>query len=447
MKHPYLPFLFPLCLLLVPMVLSDSTIEQPATQDVYIYKNEPTTNKEGMGIFLYEWTNPARALLSWDISALNVVDVQSANISLWYFSNIGDPQGRSYCMRELTETDWLSGEATWNVKRTGVNWDTAGAENDATNQACISMPGPDAWGWITFNVTDLVIRLAITEGQTVLNFMFISPESGATYSVSAQDSEYTDDLAKRPKFGLEFTAGVSAFNLTTIFHTGIDQVLVNGTIKTNGTITSINSSQIANITSIVDTGYIFLNYNGSETDNPYFLNMTQDYIVHVYAVSYSLSLISDLSSIFSSQLIFFTATHNYNDSGLSGSSINFQRSIDDITWTSLLSQDTNIYSGSSSINHAQPEAGTWYFRAVFSGDGTYTAITSSSLTIEVKQLSGSHKIKEIIISSQEEPPSNNYTYSIFAIIIIVGLIALILLVKRKEDLSQDGLTNPVGITF
>jgi len=444
-NYSYILCVLFLSILLSPIVLADSTIEQPATQDTYIYKNVPDTNNDEAGLFLYEWTNPARAILSWDISALNVVDIQSANISLFYWSNIGDPQGRSYCIRELTETDWDETQATWNDRLTGTPWNTAGAENDATNQACISMPGPDAWGWLTFNITDLVIRLAITESQTVLNFMFISPEGGATYSASLHDSEYLVDTAKRPKLGLEFTAGVSAFNLTTIIHTGIDQVLVNGTIKTNGTITSINSSQIANITSIADTGYIFLNYNGSETDNPYLLNMTQDYIVHVYGVGYTLSLISDLSSIFSSQLLFLTSSHIYNDSGLSGSSINFQRSSDNETWTSLLSKDT--LSGSSSINHAQPEAGTWYFRAVFSGDGTYPAITTSSLTIEVKQLSGSHIIKEIISQSQEESESKKNAFPIFVIIIIVVLIAVILLVKRKEALSDEGLTNPVDITF
>ena len=427
MKIFYIICILGLSILLSPIVLADSTVEQPATQDTYIYKNVPNTNNDEAGLFLYEWTNPARSIISWDISGLGTLtDIQSANISLYYWSNIGDPQGRSYCIQELTETQWLENQATWNDRLTSTPWNTAGAEYDVTDKACISMPGPDAWGWLTWNITDLAIRLAITEGKSVLHFMVISPEGGATYSASFHDSEYTDDTAKRPKLGLEYT-GISSYNLTTYFHIGIDSLLVNGSSKTNGTVTSINASQLANITSLADSGYIFLNYNGSETDNPYILNMTQDFEIHAYAVTYTLSLSSDLSSVFISQLISLSAYHTYSGSGISGTLITFQVSSDNVTWSNILNQTTSnngywfISNGYSIINYAQGESGTWYFRAYFPGDGTYSSITSSSVSIDFQQLSN----RGIIYPSDVETNSQNDSYN-WNLIIVVALSIFIL---------------------
>lgn len=78
------------------------------------------------------------------------------------------------------------------------------------------------------------------------------------------------------------------YNLTVTYHTGITDLELNGTSKGNNTLTEYNEFQIANITSILDVGYTFLNYkfdNGTliNTSNPYYMNITEEMHIHAYA--------------------------------------------------------------------------------------------------------------------------------------------------------------------
>ena len=434
MKHPYLPFLFPLCLLLVPMVLAETNdiilSGSGNITDTFIYKNSPDSNYEGGETMLvYQYSNPARAIFRIDLSSLNIDSINTANITLIHFDTIVVPTS-SYCFYELEE-EFISSEATWNDKSSGVNWNIAGGQYNTTNGSCITEAWHASGTPHTWILTDLIKRLVDDEGKSVIWLLLRSPESSQAYGVYYSSTEAGSG---KPGLGLNYEASISSFNLTTIFHTGIDQVLVNGTSKTNGTVTSINASQLANITSLADSGYIFLNYNGSITDNPYMLNMTQDYTVHVYAATYALTLTSDQSSVFTSQLITLSAYHLYEGSGLSGTLITFQVSSDNISWSNILNQ-TTISTGYSNINYAQGESGTWYFRLHFPGDGTYEEINSPSIEIEFRQISNNHIIypSNGLPSIEDEtiPPSYDYTNNAIIIGLSISIIIIIIILSVR----------------
>jgi hypothetical protein len=101
--------------------------------------------------------------------------------------------------------------------------------------------------------------------------------------------------------------------------------------------------------------------------------------------NYSLTLTSDYYEIYTSQTLTLTSYHQNNSIGLSNTLITFQRSSDGITWENILNQTTDSL-GYSVINYAQDESGTWYFRSHFPGDGTYSALNSSSLEILFNQM-------------------------------------------------------------
>lgn len=75
-------------------------------------------------------------------------------------------------------------------------------------------------------------------------------------------------------------------NVTFYFYMGINQLLVNGSNTANGTSNDYLENCILNITAVLSENYVFANhtYNGQNTtDNPFYLNVTQDFEIHSYA--------------------------------------------------------------------------------------------------------------------------------------------------------------------
>jgi len=167
--------------------------------------------------------------------------------------------------------------------------DVAGGSHDSTDKACISMPSePAGFGYITWNITDLIIRMVEDESQTVINLMMITPEGGATYSASMKDAE--DATAENhPLFGLEYTPTILKY-LNVVFFEGINEVLLNGSSVANNSVTAYNVSELANITSSGLFNFYEVQEWGNHTHtNPFFLSMVTNYTLYVIPVPSSVS--------------------------------------------------------------------------------------------------------------------------------------------------------------
>jgi len=120
---------------LFKMVKADETTADTTYNngDINILSNEPTTNRDGATF------NPRshsaltwRSLISFDIpsdpgSGNTITDVE---ISIYNYS-VQNGSDDNISAHELSRSNWVEGEATWNVYSTGNSWTTAGGDYSA----------------------------------------------------------------------------------------------------------------------------------------------------------------------------------------------------------------------------------------------------------------------------------------------------------------------------
>ena len=108
---------------------------QPSNIDTYLYEGNKGTN---FGLLTYvevriyndgEQVKTSRPILKFDFSALPAnATITAATLNLYFYAYTNyNAAGRTYWAYELTQTEWVEAEATWNSYKTGSNWTTAGA--------------------------------------------------------------------------------------------------------------------------------------------------------------------------------------------------------------------------------------------------------------------------------------------------------------------------------
>ncbi len=182
-----------------------TTTLQPTTKDDFPYKNEPNTNHgTSTAVFVYTYSNPSRSLLTWDITSIpSGAAISNANLSLWSYSVIGTPTGRTYWMYENTRKDWVEAESTWNVYKTGSSWTAAGGDYSETNGASKVMPA--CCQWVNWTVTAL-IQSYRSSGYSTADFLLRdSSEDSSTIGTYFYSNNYATDTTKRPKLEITYT--------------------------------------------------------------------------------------------------------------------------------------------------------------------------------------------------------------------------------------------------
>lgn len=188
---------------------------QPATSDVQISQNNPTTNYNGIEP-LWEYansgsgnTNSYRDILKFDFSALPAgATITAAELDLYYFNVLSnDAVGRTIQAYRLTQTAWTEAGATWNKYDGTNNWSTAGGDYTVTNGASSVVPASS--GWMTWDVTTLAQYFQANTGKIAYfiirdNDENIAPGRGCQF----HSSEYVTDVTLCPKLIITYTTTV-----------------------------------------------------------------------------------------------------------------------------------------------------------------------------------------------------------------------------------------------
>lgn len=130
------------------------------TQATYIRQNTPTATYSGNYFHIWDKSASAhRGLIRFDLSSIPAgTAITSATLEMYYQDKMGsaDPVGKTLMVYKVTRTDWVEGQATWNVYKTGSSWTTAGGDYVTSSPAGAGSVVPGSFGWMEWDVLDLV---------------------------------------------------------------------------------------------------------------------------------------------------------------------------------------------------------------------------------------------------------------------------------------------------
>jgi len=125
------------------------------------------------------------------------------------------------------------------------------------------------------------ITCVVKTGYRFVKYVYDVSENVSNPFYLTMDTDYT-----------VFAHSIAIRYLTIYFDDGIENLYINGTIKTNGTLTGFNVGQVANITSDFKDRYTFFKYMYNESttlDNPFYLTMDSDYTCRAHSFSEGVS--------------------------------------------------------------------------------------------------------------------------------------------------------------
>jgi hypothetical protein len=90
-------------------------------------------------------------------------------------------------VHQLLRTDWVEGQATWNIYKTSNNWSTAGAAGAGTDYSStvideVAVPSTGNWQALYLMGGTSDNPLALTSGQTIDLIIRNATESGTNYT-------------------------------------------------------------------------------------------------------------------------------------------------------------------------------------------------------------------------------------------------------------------------
>jgi len=196
-----------------PIEIDPSVTVQPSDADNWMQEDAATTNHgsyDGILVRSLATNQDIRTTLSFDFSgdipAGSTID--SATLSLLWYSRVGIVEGRTYWAYRLTQAGWVEAQATWNIYSTGNNWASAGGDYTATNGKSTVMPAPYAWvNWgDTGGDMTTQVQYALDSVSGVAHFLI---KDGTEESVSNETalfySKENATAANRPKLYIEWT--------------------------------------------------------------------------------------------------------------------------------------------------------------------------------------------------------------------------------------------------
>lgn len=166
--------------------------EITASKDSFIWWWWPDSNNGAGEDIMAEGESdgdlPARGLIAFDISGIG--RVASAILQV-YLRQCPGASGPTKVQRMLV-TDWVENQVTYNLRKTGTAWNTAGCSGSGTdftptNEATSNTPA--APGWQSWDITDL-FNDAVDNGQDILSVRLTDAgfTDGAAYFASKERS-------------------------------------------------------------------------------------------------------------------------------------------------------------------------------------------------------------------------------------------------------------------
>jgi len=128
------------------------TIQPEDGKDARIRSTYPNTNYgDHDTIDVYNGSYIDRTLIEFDLSSIpSNADVTSATMDLYCY-NVTD-EGTVYVYRVLV--DWIESQVTWNKRKSGVSWTTAGCDGVGNDRegTTIGSEFVDSTGWNSFDL-------------------------------------------------------------------------------------------------------------------------------------------------------------------------------------------------------------------------------------------------------------------------------------------------------
>ena len=197
-----------------PIKIDPTLTIQGSGADTSIYASATTTNY-GSETYIRIWSsfNDMRGLVLLPLSSLPAgAVVNSATFSMYYYQKgLNDPVNKTITADKIRRADWVEGQVTWNIYKTGSNWGTAGCSNtttdvDTSKTATSTVPS-DINKWVEFDVKS-IIEDAVTNS---VDFNIRMGTSGGDSNASAYfySKEYSTDTSLRPKLVIEYASAAS----------------------------------------------------------------------------------------------------------------------------------------------------------------------------------------------------------------------------------------------
>ncbi|MBU0777838.1 DNRLRE domain-containing protein [Patescibacteria group bacterium] len=185
---------------------------QPSTQDTFLGEDSPTII---FGARTYisiqkDAAGEAIAIIQFDITWGTDIPagatLDSATLSLYVESQGANWSGRTHTAYRLRRFDWVEGEATWNIYKTGSNWGTAGAYNTSSDYYTGDSNGQatEAVGnWVDWSILAQV--QAAQTGDTNIGIKIQDDGGDGTGHRSSYTSNSGGTAGNRPKLVIEYT--------------------------------------------------------------------------------------------------------------------------------------------------------------------------------------------------------------------------------------------------
>ena len=193
--------------------MMDTYTSQPdaaAGIDSYVQKNSPTANFGTNTGILYGAINSIqlyRGFIKFDLSSIPVYSVVSAATLYLTQTGEGANQNGTFNVYRL-KVDWVEGEATWNIRKTGTDWTAAGGfhadDCEQTEIASIALALNEANGEKEFSLDISAIQEMVSGSFANNGFLLkVTDETVANYHTFASSDHATAD--SRPKLVIEYT--------------------------------------------------------------------------------------------------------------------------------------------------------------------------------------------------------------------------------------------------
>jgi len=192
-------------------VYIDPTLDiQPTTTDALIKSDDATTNFGALDYINVRHTTVRNSIGKFDFSALPDTATISSVTADFYYEWTGVPAltGSTVNLDRLLRTDFVEGEATWNIYKTGSSWTTAGAGsdgNDFTSTDRVTAVVPSSYGWMQWTPTAQVQWAQANSAE--IYYFKLSTATGAVASAQADfiSKDEVTDTTLRPKLSIIYT--------------------------------------------------------------------------------------------------------------------------------------------------------------------------------------------------------------------------------------------------
>jgi hypothetical protein len=175
---------------------------QPTDADNVMWSGSANSNYGSLtGIDIGANSGIYRSLLKFDFGALpgNAI-LDSVSLSVYIYGIVGS-SGRTLWAYRLTQTGWTELGSTWNKYDGSNSWSSAGGDYTTTNGVSIS--GPGAGNWATWDVLTLANYARINTGKILYILLKDGTETDGQLS-QIYSNNYTTDATKCPKLILNY---------------------------------------------------------------------------------------------------------------------------------------------------------------------------------------------------------------------------------------------------